>query len=457
MRCLQIVYTRAERASKKSACGGLFRRVAPLPSRPPSEDSRAGSGVRNVCAQRRKLPARPAKPGDTNALWRAAALQTSDGWCGREAPGWRARRCGEPRFLCPLDTRNACAQRNRGRPALMARAVGAGTRLPRRLSDHRECEFSKPLTGGAGGRLRDGERGGAASRVSCARRALETLARSGTGADPHPWRGGSERSHARALETPPNANRRPPPPWGRAPRVIASLILNFSTRPDPVAHHPRPARTAPPKAAPVQAAAAPPAATSPAASALAAHRAPSAPGASRSHPQASSQLLPQPAQNFAPGSALRPHPGQKRSAACRRARRTRGRTGCPPAAPRRTRSTRPQRQPHRPQHQPHQRHQPQHQPRPQRQPRQRQQQRQPRRPQHQPHQRHQPRRSGSARTSAPWPRPRPCPRPRRPCRRGWTRPRAWPRRPGTARSGSDRPPRPSRCGGRWPFRPLRAG
>ena len=27
--------------------------------------------LRNVCAQGRKLPARPAKPGDTNPLWRA--------------------------------------------------------------------------------------------------------------------------------------------------------------------------------------------------------------------------------------------------------------------------------------------------------------------------------------------------------------------------------------------------
>ena len=262
MRCLQFVYTRAERASKKSACGGLFRRVAPLPSRPPSEDSRAGSGVRNVCAQRRKLPARPApegsvspgccakrkatrrwgakraeggqrpprrlsdrgKPGDTNTARRAREpSEPPDGWCRERASPVCAAACHKPRFLRQKGARNACALRNRGRPALMARAVGAGTRLPRRLSDHRECELSKPLTAGAGGRLRDGERGGAASRVSCARRALETLARSGTGADPHPWRGGSERSHARALETPPNANRRPPPPWGRAPRVTASF------------------------------------------------------------------------------------------------------------------------------------------------------------------------------------------------------------------------------------------
>ena len=181
-RCLQFVYTRG-------AGVGKARRWRSFPTglrRPPT--SPAAAGVRNVCAQGRKLPARPAKPGDTNALWRAAALQTSDGWCGREAPGWRARRCGEARFLRQKGARNARAQRDRGRPALMARAVGAGTRLPRRLSDHRECEFSKPLTGGAGGRLRDGERGGAASRVSRARRALETLARSGTGADPHLWR-----------------------------------------------------------------------------------------------------------------------------------------------------------------------------------------------------------------------------------------------------------------------------
>ena len=148
-RCLQFVYTRAERASKKSACGGLFRRVAPLPSRPPSEDSRAGSGVRNVCAQRRKLPARPAKPGDTNALWRAAALQTSDGWCGREAPRWRARRCDEPRFLRQKGARNACAQRNRSRPAPMPRRERTQPRKSARNAPKRKAAPSPVMGKGA--------------------------------------------------------------------------------------------------------------------------------------------------------------------------------------------------------------------------------------------------------------------------------------------------------------------
>ena len=115
------LFIHAERASEKSACGGLFRRGCAVRLL-----RRAAAGVRNVCAQGRKLPARPAKPGDTNALWRAAALQTSDGWCGRLAPGWRARRCGEPRFLRQKGARNARAQRDRGRPAPMPRAVGAG-------------------------------------------------------------------------------------------------------------------------------------------------------------------------------------------------------------------------------------------------------------------------------------------------------------------------------------------
>ena len=50
--------------------------------------------LRNVCAQGRKPPARPAKPGDTNALWRA---------CGPSKPPgkslsavWAA--CGPPLF-----------------------------------------------------------------------------------------------------------------------------------------------------------------------------------------------------------------------------------------------------------------------------------------------------------------------------------------------------------------------
>lgn len=64
------------RSSEKLGCADLFRRgVAP------SAYFAAGSpggGRRKECLRLgRKLPARPAKPGDTIALWRAAALQTS--------------------------------------------------------------------------------------------------------------------------------------------------------------------------------------------------------------------------------------------------------------------------------------------------------------------------------------------------------------------------------------------
>ena len=47
--------------------------------------------------------------------------------------------------LRPLDTRNAGAERGRGRPAPMARAVGAGTRLPRR----ERARAAGPLSDGA--------------------------------------------------------------------------------------------------------------------------------------------------------------------------------------------------------------------------------------------------------------------------------------------------------------------
>ena len=79
------------RARRKSSAAPIFfagscavrllrRRLTP-PAR------RAADGVRNVCAVGRKLPARPAKPGDTNALWRAAALQTSWRKRGPNCPG----------------------------------------------------------------------------------------------------------------------------------------------------------------------------------------------------------------------------------------------------------------------------------------------------------------------------------------------------------------------------------
>ena len=47
-----------------------LRRSFPTKRVSPALSARPGKRVRNVCAQGRKLPARPAKPGDTNTLWR---------------------------------------------------------------------------------------------------------------------------------------------------------------------------------------------------------------------------------------------------------------------------------------------------------------------------------------------------------------------------------------------------
>ncbi len=67
--------------------------------------------------------------------------------------------------FAPLDTRNARAQRGRGRPAPMARAVGAGTRLPRRERAH----AAGLLPTGTRSMARRGQPQGAARRVSCSR------------------------------------------------------------------------------------------------------------------------------------------------------------------------------------------------------------------------------------------------------------------------------------------------
>ena len=52
----------------------------------------------------------------------------------------------------------------------------------------RACEPSEPPDGWCGREARRSERGGAARRVSCVLWTLETLARSGGGGGPHPWR-----------------------------------------------------------------------------------------------------------------------------------------------------------------------------------------------------------------------------------------------------------------------------
>ena len=136
------------------------------------------------------------------SAWRAAALQTSEGWCGREARRGQLRGAGRrvscipvaqsfalpcrsrSWFRCPasgrfgpsaqvptghtlpfapLDTRNARAQRGRDRPAPMAQAVGAGTRLPRRERAH----AAGLLPTGTRSMARRGQPRGAARRVSC--------------------------------------------------------------------------------------------------------------------------------------------------------------------------------------------------------------------------------------------------------------------------------------------------
>ena len=321
------LFIHAERAAKKSACGGLFRRgcavrllrrrlcrrhlanigvlragraqplylLTPAGRFGPSAQvptghtlpSGASGGRRKVALLAQGCRIRRACRRIRNTARRAREpSEPPDGWCGERGPAVCAAACDEPRFLCPLDTRNACAQRNRGRPAPMPRAVGAGdaptaagaaTRLTRRANATRPllCAagawpggmrrhlqlaaflvsfgHSKRLraaepgqtrthaaSGGRGGRAYRGGSGHtpnaasecdeafavrcgrmarwyapplAACRVSCVLWTLETLARSGTGADPHPCRGGSERSHARALETlPPGRKEAAPSP-----------------------------------------------------------------------------------------------------------------------------------------------------------------------------------------------------------------------------------------------------
>ena len=80
-----------------------------------------------------------------------------------------------------LETLTPCG--GRGRAAPVARAVSAGTRLPRR-----EWRVWRGLCRAVRGRVvRRYAPPRAASRVSCAGRALETLTPGG-GAGPHPWR-----------------------------------------------------------------------------------------------------------------------------------------------------------------------------------------------------------------------------------------------------------------------------
>ena len=91
----------------------------------PGEDSRGGAARRVSCipvAQSFALPCR------SRSWFRCPAS-------GRFGPSAQ-QPTGLTLPFAPLDTRNARAQRGRGRPAPMARAVGAGTRLPRRERAH---------------------------------------------------------------------------------------------------------------------------------------------------------------------------------------------------------------------------------------------------------------------------------------------------------------------------------
>ena len=161
-RCLQIVYIARGAASEKLAVGELFRRgcavrllrrrlcrrhlanigvlradrAQPLylltpPSRfGPSAQvptghallSGASGGRRKVALLAQGCRIRRACRRIRNTARRAREpSEPPDGWCGERGPAVCAAACDEPRFLCPLDTRNACAQRNRGRPAPMPR------------------------------------------------------------------------------------------------------------------------------------------------------------------------------------------------------------------------------------------------------------------------------------------------------------------------------------------------
>ena len=120
------------RSSEKLGCADLFRRgVAP------SAYFAAGSpggGRRKECLRLwRKLPARLAKPGDTIALWRAAALQTSR-WGAKGAErvftfvcaGYRGRAVGDwPRERRDGGAPGSVTALAAGEAALLARDRGA--------------------------------------------------------------------------------------------------------------------------------------------------------------------------------------------------------------------------------------------------------------------------------------------------------------------------------------------
>ena len=106
--------------------------------------------------------------------------------------------------MCPLDTRNARARQDRCSPAPMARAVGAGTRLPRQERAHDGHILGYTVPNATRHAIphhnahiypriyrathRHKPPPPAPSRVSRILWTLETLARSRAGAAPPPWR-----------------------------------------------------------------------------------------------------------------------------------------------------------------------------------------------------------------------------------------------------------------------------
>ena len=106
-----------------------------------------------------------ASGGRGDASTAAGAGACSGAFVGRCGGAWPGIGRRLSRFLCPLDTRNAGAERRRGRPAPMARAVGAGTRPPRRERAH----ATGLLPTGTSSMAQRGQLRGAARRVSCSR------------------------------------------------------------------------------------------------------------------------------------------------------------------------------------------------------------------------------------------------------------------------------------------------
>ena len=114
-------------ASKKLAVGDLFRRGCAA-SLSPSFGGLPGGKRRKECLRPwRKLPARPAKPGDTNAFGGAARpLRTSRRLVRARGPAARGGGCSEARFLRRKGARNAHAVRGAEQGRIHGASGGRG-------------------------------------------------------------------------------------------------------------------------------------------------------------------------------------------------------------------------------------------------------------------------------------------------------------------------------------------